>query len=45
MDRPKTGGAAVTWESNSFFSVSDRTSRQKLTHDAENFEKTISTPD
>ena len=45
MDRPQRGGAAVTWESDSFSSGRDRMSRQKLTHDAENLEKTISTPD
>lgn len=45
MDGTKRGEAAVMWESNWFFSVTDRMSRQKLTHNIENLENTISTPD
>lgn len=45
MDRTKRGEAGVTWESNSFFSVTDIMSRQKLTHNIENLENTISTLD
>ena len=45
MDGTKRGEAAVTWESNLFFSVTDRMSRQKLTHNIEDLENTISTPD
>ena len=45
MDGTKRGEAAVMWESNWFFSVTDRMSTQKLTHNIENLENTISTPD